>query len=62
MKVEIKNLSNGEKLKEMNVNATFIAPRVDECVKCEGDENIYKVVSIVHMYSKNDIVMIIWVS
>jgi hypothetical protein len=62
MKVEIKKLSNDETLKEMNVNATFIAPRINECVKCEGDKNLYKVVSIVHIYGKDDIVMIIWVA
>lgn len=62
MKVEIKNLSNGEKLKEINVNATFIAPRINECVKCEGDEKLYKVISIAHVYGKDDIVMIIWVA
>jgi len=61
MKVEIKKLSNDETLKEMNVNATFIAPRINECVKCEGDEKLYKVISVVHIYGKDDIVMIIWV-
>jgi len=62
MKVEIKKLSNGGNLKEMDVNATFIAPRINERVKCEGDEKLYKVISVVHEYRKDDIVMIIWVN
>lgn len=62
MKVEIKKISDGEILKEMNVNATFIVPRINECVKCEGDEKLYKVISIAHVYGSDDIVMIIWVA
>lgn len=50
-----------KELKDMNVNATFIAPRMGEKVKCDGDDKLYEVVSICHRYDGDEPVMTILV-
>lgn len=49
-----------KELKDMNVSATFIAPRMGESVKFD-DDRLYEVVSICHRYDGDEPVMTILV-
>ncbi|MDI6976495.1 hypothetical protein [Serratia sp. Se-RSBMAAmG] len=49
--------SDFKELKNMNVNATFIAPRVGEKIEIGGDNHLYEVMSIRHIYNGNEPVM-----